>query len=153
MIGDIRTILLAEDSLPDAELTIDALRAAKLANPVVHVEDGVEVLDYLHRRGRFAGERLGEQLGDGPAVLLLDLKMPRMDGLEVLRELRADPRWARLPVVILTSSREDRDLALGWELGANAYVVKPVDATQFFAAVRTLGQFWAVINEPPPLGG
>ena len=148
MIGAIRTILLAEDSPHDAELTIDALRAANLANPIVHVEDGVEVLDYLHQRGRFAGE----VLGDGPAVLLLDIKMPRMDGLEVLRELRADPRWTRLPVVILTSSREDSDLALGWNLGANAYVVKPVDAEQFFAAVRTLGQFWAVINEAPVPG-
>lgn len=145
----IRTVLLAEDSPPDAELAIEALRAANLVNPIVHVEDGVEVLDYLYRRGRYAGTGVA----DVPAVLLLDLKMPRMDGLEVLRELRADPRWARLPIVILTSSREESDLALSWDLGANAYVVKPVDAEQFFAAVRTLGQFWAVINEAPPLGG
>jgi len=145
----IRTILLAEDSPPDAELAIDALRAANLINPIIHVEDGVEALDYLYRRGRFADRAMADQ----PAVLLLDLKMPRMDGLEVLRELRADPRWAKLPIVVLTSSREESDLALSWDLGANAYVVKPVDAEQFFAAVRTLGQFWAVINEAPPLGG
>jgi two-component system, response regulator len=148
LIGNIRPIMLAEDSLPDAELAIDALRAAKLINPIVHLEDGVEVLDYLYRRGRFAGE----DITDDPAVLLLDLKMPRLDGLDVLRQVRADPRWAKLPVVILTSSREDSDLALGWDLGANAYVVKPVDAGSFFSAVQTLGQFWAVINEAPPLG-
>ncbi len=140
----LRTILLAEDSPHDAEMAIDALRDANLANPIVHVEDGVEALDYLLRRGRFQGREDGD-----PAVLLLDIKMPRMDGLEVLTELRKDIRFNHLPVVILSSSREESDLARSWDLGVNAYVVKPVDVDQFFDAVRTLGRFWAVLNEPP----
>lgn len=141
---EIRTILLAEDSPHDAEMTVDALREAHLANPIVRVEDGVETLDYLLRRGRYADREDGD-----PAVLLLDIKMPRMDGLEVLRELRQDKHLKRLPVVILSSSREESDLARSWDLGVNAYVVKPVDADRFFEAVRTLGRFWAVLNEPP----
>ncbi|HIY70882.1 MAG TPA: response regulator [Candidatus Luteimonas excrementigallinarum] len=140
----LRTILLAEDSPHDAEMAIDALRDANLANPIVHVEDGVEALDYLLRRGRFQGREDRD-----PAVLLLDIKMPRMDGLEVLTELRKDSRFNHLPVVILSSSREESDLARSWDLGVNAYVVKPVDVDQFFDAVRTLGRFWAVLNEPP----
>ena len=141
---EIRTILLAEDSAADAEMAIDALREAKLANPVVHVEDGVEALDYLLCRGSFSGRGKGN-----PAVVLLDIKMPRMDGLEVLRQLRADEQLKRLPVVVLTSSREESDLARSWDLGVNAYVVKPVDSEQFFTAVKTLGRFWAVLNETP----
>ncbi len=140
----LRTILLAEDSPHDAEMAIDALRDANLANPIVHVEDGVEALDYLLRRGRFENREEGD-----PAVLLLDIKMPRLDGLEVLTELRKDSQFDRLPVVILSSSREESDLARSWDLGVNAYVVKPVDVDQFFDAVRTLGRFWAVLNEPP----
>ncbi len=140
----IRTILLAEDSLADAEMAVDALREANLANPIVHVEDGVEAMEYLHRKGRFA-DRSEEE----PAVLLLDIKMPRMDGLEVLQRIRADERLRRMPVVILSSSREESDLVRSWNLGVNAYVVKPVDIDQFFAAVKTLGKFWAVINETP----
>jgi two-component system response regulator len=141
----IRSILLAEDSPADAEMAIDALREAHLANPIVHVEDGIEAMDYLLRRGKFADR------ADGlPAVLLLDIKMPRMDGLEVLRELRAHESLRRLPVVVLTSSREESDLARSWDLGVNAYVVKPVDSEQFFHAVKTLGRFWAVLNETPP---
>ncbi|HET6395934.1 MAG TPA: response regulator [Pseudoxanthomonas sp.] len=140
----IRTILLAEDSPADAEMAIDALREANLANPIVHVEDGVEAMDYLYRKGRFA-DRPDEE----PAVLLLDIKMPRMDGLEVLQRIRGDDKLRRLPVVILSSSREESDLARSWDLGVNAYVVKPVDIEQFFAAVKTLGKFWAVINEAP----
>lgn len=142
--GTLRTILLAEDSAADAEMAIDALQDARLANPIVHVEDGVEALDYLYARGRFAGRTDGR-----PAVLLLDIKMPRMDGLEVLQQIRADPNFNSLPVVVLSSSREERDLALSWDLGVNAYVVKPVDADQFFCAVKTLGTFWAVINQAP----
>ena len=138
------TILIAEDSPADAEMAIDALREAHLANPIVHVEDGVEVLDYLYARGPWAGRRDGM-----PSVLLLDIKMPRMDGLEVLRQLRADEQLKRLPVVVLTSSREESDLARSWDLGVNAYVVKPVDSEQFFTAVKTLGRFWAVLNETP----
>jgi two-component system response regulator len=146
--NSIRTILLAEDSPADAEMAIDALREANLANPIVHVEDGVEAMEYLQRKGRFAGRAEEE-----PAVLLLDIKMPRMDGLEVLQRIRADEKLRRLPVVILSSSREESDLARSWDLGANAYVVKPVDIGQFFAAVKTLGKFWAVINEMPEGAG
>ena len=140
----IRPILLAEDSPADAEMAIDALRDANLANPIVHVEDGVEVLDYLLRRGRYADRPEGD-----PAVLMLDIKMPRMDGLEVLQRLRADETLRRIPVVMLTSSREESDLARSWDLGVNAYVVKPVDSEQFFTAVKTLGRFWGVFNEQP----
>ena len=141
---EIRPILLAEDSLPDAEMAIDALREANLANPIVHVEDGVEALDYLLSRGRFADRKPGD-----PAVLLLDIKMPRMDGLETLQKLRQEEQFKRLPVVILTSSREESDMVRSWDLGVNAYVVKPVDIHQFFESVKTLGRFWAVINEVP----
>ena len=140
----IRTILLAEDSPADAEMAVDALREARLANPIVHVEDGVEAMDYLLRRGAFASREEGL-----PAVLLLDIKMPRMDGLEVLKQIRTDENLKRLPVVILSSSREESDLARSWDLGVNAYVVKPVDVDQFFNAVKTLGTFWAVINQAP----
>lgn len=143
----IRTILLAEDSPHDAEMAIDALRDAHLVNPIVHVEDGVEALDYLFRRGKYADRPEGD-----PAVLLLDIKMPRMDGLEVLTELRKHDGLKRMPVVILSSSREENDLARSWDLGVNAYVVKPVDVDQFFEAVRTLGKFWAVLNEGPSEG-
>ena len=141
---EIRTILLAEDSSADAEMSIDALREAKLANPVVHVEDGVEALDYLFCRGAFEGRGKGN-----PVVVLLDIKMPRLDGLEVLKKMRSTESLKRVPVVILSSSREESDLVHSWNLGVNAYVVKPVDVNQFFAAVQTLGRFWAVLNEPP----
>lgn len=140
----IRTILLAEDSAADAEMAVDALREANLANPIVHVEDGVEAMDYLLRRGAFADRAEGL-----PAVLLLDIKMPRMDGLEVLQQIRSHDKLKTLPVVILSSSREESDLARSWDLGVNAYVVKPVDVDQFFQAVKLLGTFWAVINEAP----
>jgi two-component system, response regulator len=143
--NEIRKILLVEDSLADAEMTMDALREARLANTIVHVEDGVEALEYLQRTGAFSGREEGN-----PAVVLLDIKMPRMDGIEVLRAIRADEHLRRIPVVILSSSREERDLAASWDLGVNAYVVKPVDADQFFRAVKTLGQFWAVMNEARP---
>jgi two-component system response regulator len=142
VISEIRTILLVEDSLADAEMTMDALREARLANPIVHVEDGVEALDYLRRTGDFSDRDDGN-----PVVVLLDIKMPRMDGIEVLREIRASEQTRRIPVVILSSSREERHLAASWDLGVNANVVKPVDADQFFEAVQTLGQFWAVMNE------
>jgi CheY-like chemotaxis protein len=139
-------ILLAEDSETDAELTLRALRVDSLANEIVLVRDGVEALDYLYRRGKFA-----DRSGEHPAVVLLDLKMPRMDGLEVLRRLRGDPSLKRIPVVILTSSREEQDVVRSYELGVNAYVVKPVEFKEFIDAVRTLGLFWAVLNEPPPV--
>lgn len=141
---DIQPILLAEDSPADAEMAIDALREANLANPIVHVEDGVETLDYLLRKGRFADREPGD-----PSVLLLDIKMPRMDGLEVLQRIRDNEALKHIPVVILSSSREESDLARSWNLGVNAYVVKPVDINQFFEAVKTLGRFWAVFNQRP----
>jgi two-component system response regulator len=144
---DLRTILLVEDSLADAEMAIDALNDAHLANPVVHVEDGVECMDWLYARGNWAQRDPGD-----PAVVLLDIKMPRMNGLDVLTAMRADERMRRIPVVILSSSREESDLARSWDLGANAYVIKPVDVDQFFEAVRTLGQFWAVLNQAPDQG-
>ena len=144
MTTTIRAILLAEDSPADAEMAIDALREANLANPIVHVEDGIEAMDYLLRRGKFANRAEGL-----PAVILLDIKMPRMDGTEVLREVRGSDALKHLPVVVLTSSREETDLARSWDLGVNAYVVKPVDSEQFFNAVKTLGRFWAVLNETP----
>lgn len=139
----IRPILLAEDNPLDAELALDALRSARLANPVVLVRDGAEALDWLHARGEHAGRPPGD-----PAVVLLDIKMPRRDGLDVLREMRDDEGLKRIPVVILSSSREESDLARSWDLGVNAYVVKPVDVKQFFEAVQMLGHFWAVLNEP-----
>ncbi|HAU79749.1 response regulator [Stenotrophomonas sp. TWI273] len=142
----LRTILLAEDSPADAEMAIDALKEARLANPIVHVEDGVETMDYLLRRGAFANRDEGL-----PAVLLLDIKMPRMDGLEVLKEIRNTEELKRLPVVILSSSREESDLARSWDMGVNAYVVKPVDVDQFFGAVQTLGKFWGLINQAPEI--
>jgi two-component system response regulator len=144
---ELRTILLVEDSMADAEMAMDALSDAHLANPVVHVEDGVDCLDYLYSRGAWATRGTVD-----PAVVLLDIKMPRMNGFEVLTKMRADERLRRIPVVILSSSREESDLARSWDLGANAYVIKPVDVDQFFEAVRTLGQFWAVINQAPEQG-
>lgn len=141
---DLRTILLVEDSAADAEMAVDALREAKLANPIVHVEDGVECMDFLYSRGQFA-----DRSPIHPAVVLLDIKMPRMDGLEVLTQMRKNPDFRRIPVVILSSSREESDLARSWDLGVNAYVLKPVDVQQFFTAVQTLGHFWAVLNQRP----
>ena len=141
-------ILLAEDSAQDVELTLSALAENNLANSVEVVRDGAEALDYLHRRGRYAGRENGN-----PVLLLLDLKMPRVDGLEVLREVKADPRLRTIPVVILTSSREEQDVVRSYELGVNAYVVKPVEFDQFLRAVRDLGLFWLLVNEPPPARG
>lgn len=138
-------ILLVEDSDRDAELTLDALSECHLANEVLRVRDGAEALDYLHRRGGFAGRG-----GGNPAVVLLDLKMPRVDGLEVLRELKGDPGLRTIPVVVMTSSREDGDLLNSYQLGVNAYVVKPVRFEEFSGAVRQVGAFWAVLNEAPP---
>ena len=138
-------ILLVEDSLRDAELTLNALADYHLANEVLHLRDGAEALDYLYRRGEFAGQNNGQ-----PAVVLLDLKMPRVDGMEVLREMKRDANLTRIPVVVMTSSREEQDLAECYALGVNAYVVKPVKFHDFIEAVKQLGAFWAVLNEPPP---
>lgn len=144
---ELKRIVLAEDNPNDVELTLAALNEINLANEVVVVHDGAETLDYLHRRGRYASRPAGN-----PAVLLLDLKMPKVDGLDVLRALKADAGLKTIPVVMLTSSREEQDLVRSYELGVNAYVVKPVDFREFIDAVRQLGAFWAVVNEPPPRG-
>ena len=145
MIADVRTILLAEDNANDIELTLAALRENHLVNPVVVARDGSEALDYLHRRHQFA-----ERVAGNPALFLLDLKMPKVDGIEVLRTVKADPRFKMIPVVVLTSSREEQDLVHSYNLGVNAYVVKPVAFQDFVQAVKLLGGFWAVLNEPPP---
>lgn len=143
--ANLRPILLVEDNALDVELSTSALREANLANEIVIARDGVEALDFLFRRGLHAGRP-----GEDPAVVFLDLKMPRVDGTEVLRTIRADPGLHLLPVVILTSSREEQDLTTLYHLGANAYVVKPVDFEKFVTTVSKLGFFWAVLNEPPP---
>jgi len=141
------SILLAEDNPNDVELTLEALGQHNLANRVAIAHDGVEAMEYLRREGAFSDREPGD-----PAVVLLDIKMPRKDGLQVLREIRTDPALRRLPVVILTSSREEQDLITSYDLGVNAYVVKPVDFPSFIDAVKELGMFWAVINERPPKG-
>jgi len=145
MITAVRTILIAEDNANDAELTLAALREHHIANDIIVVRDGAAALDYLYRRGEFH-----DRSPDLPGLVLLDLKMPKVDGLEVLQAVRADPVLKFLPVVILTSSREEADLVRSYSLGVNAYVVKPVAFQDFMNAVKVLGQFWAVINEPPP---
>lgn len=147
MMTEMRRILLAEDDPNDVELTLSALGENNLANEVVVVNDGVEALDYLYVRGRFAGRPRGN-----PAVVLLDIKMPKLDGLEVLKRMKADEGLRSVPVVMLTSSREESDLLESYRLGVNAYVVKPVDFREFIGAVRSLGLFWAVVNQPPPQG-
>lgn len=142
---NLKRILLVDDSHRDTELVIDALERHNLANIIETLHDGAEALDYLYRRGRFA-----ERTGDDPAVILLDLKMPKVDGLEVLRVIKSDPVLRLIPVVVMTSSREERDVLESYQLGVNAYVVKPLEFDQFTNAVVQLGAFWAVVNEPPP---
>jgi CheY-like chemotaxis protein len=141
----LRQILLVEDSERDAELTLDALAENKLANEVVHARDGAEALDYFFRKGKFTGRP-----NELPLLVLLDLKLPKVDGLEVLRRIKMDPELRMVPVVMVTSSREERDLVESYKLGVNAYVVKPVGFEEFSDAVRKLSVFWAVVNEPPP---
>lgn len=141
----LKKILLVEDNYKDAELTLLALTANNLANEIVSVSDGVEALDYLHCEGRFAARSDGN-----PLVVFLDLKMPKLDGLEVLRRMKSDEKLRMIPVVMLTSSREENDLVTCYRLGVNAYVVKPVDFQQFVQAVKQSGMFWAAINEPIP---
>jgi two-component system response regulator len=140
----LKRILLVEDSSRDAELILDALETHQLANEVVHVRDGAEALDYLYRRGQFAG-----RADDQPALLLLDLKLPKVDGLEVLRQIKGDAAIKMIPVVMMTSSRQEQDLVRSYELGVNAYVVKPMKFQDFIDAVKQVGAFWAVINEVP----
>ena len=141
----LKRILLAEDNSRDIELAVAALEDSHVANEVVVVRDGVAAMEYLRGQGAYANRPNGS-----PVVVLLDLKMPKMDGLEVLRQMKADEGLRAIPVVMLTSSREERDLVESYRLGVNAYVVKPVAFDQFLQAVRTLGLFWAVVNEAPP---
>jgi len=138
-------ILLVEDDPRDTELTMTALEEYNLGNEVVVASDGEEALDYLYYRGKFQ-----RRSGENPAVLLLDLKLPKVDGLEVLQRIKADENLKMIPVVVLTSSREERDMVSSYKLGVNAYVVKPVDFHEFVNAIKELGVFWAIINEPPP---
>jgi CheY-like chemotaxis protein len=142
----IKRILLAEDNENDIELTLTALQECRLSNEVEVVRDGAEALDYVYHREKYSGRVDGL-----PCVILLDLKMPRIDGLEVLRQIKSDPALRFIPVVMLTSSREEKDLVLSYDLGVNAFVVKPVDFEQFLQAIRALGMFWALVNEPPPV--
>jgi DNA-binding response OmpR family regulator len=138
-------ILMVEDDPKDVELTLTALDEYNLANEVVVTRDGEEALDYLYCRGNFT-----TRSSDNPAVLLLDLKLPKVDGLEVLQQIRSDEKLRMIPVVVLTSSHEEKDMVASYKLGVNAYVVKPVDFHEFVNAIKELGVFWAVINEPPP---
>ena len=138
-------ILMVEDDPKDVELTLTALDEYNLANEVVVTRDGEEALNYLYCRGNFTGRSNGN-----PAVLLLDLKLPKVDGLEVLKQIKSDEQMRMIPVVVLTSSHEERDMVASYKLGVNAYVVKPVDFHEFVNAIRQLGMFWAIINEPPP---
>jgi DNA-binding response OmpR family regulator len=138
-------ILLVEDDPKDTELTMAALEEYNLSNEVVVASDGEEALDYLYYRGKFQ-----RRSGENPAVMLLDLKLPKIDGFEVLQRVKADEKLKMIPVVVLTSSREERDMVESYKLGVNAYVVKPVDFHEFVNAIKELGVFWAIINEPPP---
>ena len=139
-------ILLVEDNGQDIELALYALRREKLANHIEVARDGEEALDFLFCRGRFADRNMGEQ----PRLVLLDLKLPKVDGLEVLRQVKGDPRTKAIPIVIMTSSREERDLVIGYKLGVNAYIQKPVDFDEFRQMVNQIGLFWMVVNQAPP---
>jgi len=141
-----RNILLVEDNPDDVELTIRAFKKNNLLNEIVVAGDGVEALDYLYARGKYSGRDTGNM----PAVVLLDLKLPKMNGLEVLKHMRADELTKLIPVVILTSSKEEQDMINGYKLGANSYIRKPVDFTRFIDAIQQLGVYWLLVNEPPP---
>jgi CheY-like chemotaxis protein len=143
--NELGRILIVEDDPKDVELTLTALEEYNLANEVVVTRDGEEALDYLYCRGNFQ-----TRTSENPAVLLLDLKLPKVDGLEVLQQMKSDEKLRMIPVVVLTSSREEKDMVASYKLGVNAYVVKPVDFHEFVNAIKELGIFWAIINEPPP---
>ena len=146
--AELKPILLVEDNPKDIELTLAALEQSQLANEVIVLRDGAEALDFLYRTGAYEGRNSSD-----PAVVLLDLKLPKVDGLEVLAKVKGDPALRPMPVVMLTSSREESDLVRSYELGVNAFVVKPVGFREFFDAIQDLGVFWAVLNEPPPRNG
>ena len=142
---EIKRILIVDDSPKDVELAIAALSENNMANEIIVAEDGEEALDYLYKRGKFIDEH------GFPAVILLDIKMPKMNGIEVLRHIRNDSKFKFIPVIMVTSSREEKDLVESYKLGANSYVVKPVDFNQFMEAIKILGQYWAIVNQPPPI--
>jgi CheY-like chemotaxis protein len=144
-LSDLRPILLVEDNPKDLELTLAALNKCQLANEIVVTRDGAEALDYLYSRGQWADRPPGP-----PAVVLLDLKLPKVDGLEVLEQVKGDETQRQAPIVMLTSSREEQDLVKSYQLGVNAFVVKPVDFREFIEAIQDLGVFWGIVNEPPP---
>ena len=146
--SDLKPILLVEDNPKDVELTLAALEQSQLANEVVVVRDGAEALDFIYRRGKHESRNTVD-----PAVVLLDLKLPKVDGLEVLAKIKGDPAMRHTPIVMLTSSREESDLVRSYQLGVNAFVVKPVGFREFFEAIQDVGIFWAVLNEPPPRNG
>lgn len=146
--ANLKPILLVEDNPNDIELTLAALEAGQLANDIVICRDGAEALDFIYRRGPHE-----KRPAQDPAVILLDLKLPKVDGLEVLAAVKGDPQTRAIPIVMLTSSREETDVVRSYDLGVNAFVVKPVDFDEFFAAIKELGVFWAVLNEPPPHRG
>jgi CheY-like chemotaxis protein len=143
--NDLRPILLVEDNPHDIELTLTALQQCNIANQVIVLRDGVEALDYVYRRGNYASRAAGE-----PSVILLDLKLPKVDGLEVLERIKSDADHKQIPIVMLTSSKEEKDLVRSYECGVNSFVVKPVEFPAFFEAIRNLGMFWAILNQPPP---
>ncbi|MDQ2136675.1 response regulator [Alcaligenaceae bacterium A4P071] len=145
--NDLRPILLVEDNSNDIELTLAALKQCNIANEVTVVRDGAEALDYVYRKGTHAKRPAGD-----PAVILLDLKLPKVDGLEVLERLKTDPEQRQIPIVMLTSSREERDLVRSYQFGVNSFVVKPVEFSEFFEAIQSLGMFWAIINQVPSRG-
>lgn len=140
-----KRILLVDDSVRDLELALDALQQYRLTNEVICLHDGAEALDYLYRRGDFSA-----RTDHDPALILLDLKMPKVDGLDVLRVIKNDPQLKVIPIVVMTSSREEQDLVQSYSLGVNAYVVKPLNFHDFVDAMKVVGAFWAVLNEPPP---
>jgi CheY-like chemotaxis protein len=146
MHAEVKKILIVDDSPKDVELAISALREKNLANEVIVAEDGEEALDYLYRRGRYTDYEKGN-----PVMILLDIKMPKMNGIELLKHIKADPEFQYIPVIMVTSSREEKDLIESYKLGANSYVVKPVDIEKFIDAIKAVGQYWAVINVLPVL--
>jgi CheY-like chemotaxis protein len=141
-----KKILLAEDDEYDVELSLKALKECHLSNEVAVVRDGAEALDYIYRRGKYS-----ERANGLPCVVLLDIKMPKVDGHEVLRQIKSDPVLRHIPVVMFTSSKEEKDVMLSYDMGVNAFVVKPIDCEQFHEALKTLGVFWAIVNEPKPI--
>jgi len=142
---DVRKILLVDDNPKDVELIMNALAEKNLANDIIVAEDGEEALDFLHLRGKFANREKGN-----PAIILLDIQLPQITGIETLKQIRSEPAFKLIPVIMVTSSREEKDLMESYKLGANSYVVKPINILQFMESIKVLGQYWAIVNQPPP---